>query len=84
MHGVLLYGINSSGKSSPMKAIGIAVIMAKLDFMYQQIHEIFYFDAVYTRISGVIILQKVYHHFAVEMLELKNIFNRATKKFLWF
>lgn len=34
MHGVLLFGINSSGKSSLMKAIGISVIMAQAGFLY--------------------------------------------------
>ena len=32
MHGVLLYGINSSGKSSLMKSVGISVILAQAGF----------------------------------------------------
>ena len=32
MHGILLFGINSSGKSSLMKAIGISVILAQAGF----------------------------------------------------
>ena len=83
MHGVLLYGINSSGKSSLMKAIGIAVILAQAGFYVPcKSMRFSIFDAVYTRISGADNIAKGLSSFAVEMLELKNIFNRATKKSL--
>jgi len=83
MHGVLLYGINSSGKSSLMKSIGIAVILAQAGFYVPAKSMRFsLFDAVYTRISGADNIAKGLSSFAVEMLELKNIFNRATKKSL--
>ena len=83
MHGVLLYGINSSGKSSLMKSIGIAVILAQAGFYVPAKSMRFsIFDAVYTRISGADNIAKGLSSFAVEMLELKNIFNRATKKSL--
>ncbi|AXH08943.1 DNA mismatch repair protein [Malaciobacter halophilus] len=83
MHGVLLYGINSSGKSSLMKSIGIAVILAQAGFYVPAKSMRFsVFDAVYTRISGADNIAKGLSSFAVEMLELKNIFNRATKKSL--
>jgi DNA mismatch repair protein MutS len=38
------------------------------------------FDSLFTRISGSDNISKGLSSFAVEMLELKNIFNRATKK----
>jgi len=83
MHGVLLYGINSSGKSSLMKAIGISVILAQAGFYVPAKSMRFsIFDAVYTRISGADNIAKGLSSFAVEMLELKNIFNRATKNSL--
>lgn len=83
MHGVLLYGINSSGKSSLMKSIGIAVILAQAGFYVPAKSMRFsIFDAVYTRISGADNIAKGLSSFAVEMLELKNIFNRASKKSL--
>ncbi len=83
MNGVLLYGINSSGKSSLMKSIGIAVILAQAGFYVPAKSMRFsIFDAVYTRISGADNIAKGLSSFAVEMLELKNIFNRATKKSL--
>ncbi|TLP40981.1 MutS-related protein [Arcobacter arenosus] len=83
MHGILLYGINSSGKSSLMKAIGISVILAQAGFYVPAKSMRFsIFDAVYTRISGADNIAKGLSSFAVEMLELKNIFNRATKNSL--
>ncbi|MCD4758011.1 MAG: DNA mismatch repair protein [Arcobacteraceae bacterium] len=79
MHGILLYGINSSGKSSLMKSIGIAVIMAQAGFYVPcKSMRFCLFDEVFTRISGSDNIAKGLSSFAVEMLELKNIFNRAT------
>ena len=83
MHGVLLYGINSSGKSSLMKSIGIAVILAQAGFFVPAKSMRFsLFDSVFTRISGADNISKGLSSFAVEMLELKNIFNRATSNSL--
>jgi DNA mismatch repair protein MutS len=83
MHGVLLYGINSSGKSSLMKSIGIAVILAQAGFYVPAKSMRFsIFDSVFTRISGADNIAKGLSSFAVEMLELKNIFNRASKQSL--
>jgi DNA mismatch repair protein MutS len=83
MHGVLLYGINSSGKSSLMKSVGIAVILAQAGFFVPCASMRFsLFDAIFTRISGNDNIAKGLSSFAVEMLELKNIFNRASKNSL--
>lgn len=83
MHGILLYGINSSGKSSLMKSIGIAVILAQAGFYVPAKSMRFsIFDSVFTRISGADNIAKGLSSFAVEMLELKNIFNRASKRSL--
>ena len=83
MHGVLLYGINSSGKSSLMKSIGIAVIMAQAGFYVPAKSMRFsLFNELFTRISGSDNIAKGLSSFAVEMLELKNIFNRATSNSL--
>ncbi|NVJ53181.1 MAG: DNA mismatch repair protein [Campylobacteraceae bacterium] len=83
MHGILLYGINSSGKSSLMKSIGIAVILAQAGFFVPAKSMRFsIFDSVFTRISGADNIAKGLSSFAVEMLELKNIFNRASKRSL--
>ena len=83
MNGILLYGINSSGKSSLMKSIGIAVVMAQAGFYVPASSMKFcLFDEVFTRISGSDNIAKGLSSFAVEMLELKNIFNRASTKSL--
>ena len=78
-NGILLYGINSSGKSSLMKSIGIAVVMAQAGLYVPAKSMRFYlFDEIFTRISGSDNIAKGLSSFAVEMLELKNIFNRAS------
>lgn len=79
LQGILLYGINSSGKSSLMKSLGIAVIMAQAGFFVPCAGMRFHlFDKLFTRIVSHDNLYKGLSTFTVEMLELKNIFNRAT------
>ena len=83
IHGVLLYGINSSGKSSLMKSVGLAVLLAQAGFYVPASSMKFsIFDAIFTRIVSKDNLSKGLSTFAVEMLELKNIFNRATSRSL--
>ena len=83
INGVLLYGINSSGKSSLMKSIGIAVLMAQSGFFVSAaVMKFSIFDSLFTRIVSKDNLAKGLSTFAVEMLELKNIFNRSTVKSL--
>jgi DNA mismatch repair protein MutS len=83
INGVLLYGINSSGKSSLMKSIGIATLMAQSGFFVSAaVMKFSLFDSIFTRIVSKDNLAKGLSTFAVEMLELKNIFNRATVRSL--
>lgn len=83
MHGILLFGINSAGKSSLMKAVGIAVVLAQAGFYVPCSSMRFsIFDSIFTRISGADNISKGLSSFAVEMMDLKNIFNRANKKSL--
>ncbi|MBD3824803.1 MAG: DNA mismatch repair protein, partial [Epsilonproteobacteria bacterium] len=83
IHGVLLYGINSSGKSSLMKSIGVAVLMAQCGFFVSaSVMKFSIFESIFTRIVSKDNLSKGLSTFAVEMLELKNIFNRAHAKSL--
>lgn len=77
-NGMLLYGINSSGKSSFMKAVGLNMIMAQAgmytaatDFIYQPYHHIF------TRIASTDNIYRGMSSFVVEMSELRMILNRA-------
>jgi len=83
INGVLLYGINSSGKSSLMKSIGIATLMAQSGFFVSAaVMKFTLFDSLFTRIVSRDNLAKGLSTFAVEMLELKNIFNRSTVRSL--
>jgi len=83
INGVLLYGINSSGKSSLMKSIGIATLMAQSGFFVScAVMKFSLFDSLFTRIVSKDNLSKGLSTFAIEMLELKNIFNRATVRSL--
>ena len=83
VNGILLYGINSSGKSSLMKSIGLSVILAQAGFFVPaQELRLGMYEQLFTRIVSHDNLYKGLSTFAVEMMELKNIFNRATKKSL--
>ncbi len=76
--GILLYGLNSSGKSSVMKAIGLSLIMAQSGLYVPAQKYIFKpFEHLFTRISGDDNLFKGLSSFTVEMMELKAIMNRA-------
>lgn len=83
IRGVLLYGINSSGKSSLMKSIGIAVTLAQSGFFVPaKAMKFSLFDGVYTRIQSRDNVAKSLSTFGVEMLELNTIFSRATTRSL--
>jgi DNA mismatch repair protein MutS len=83
VNGVLLYGINSSGKSSLMKSIGLSVILAQAGFFVPATElKLGMYDQLFTRIVSQDNLYKGLSTFSVEMMELKNIFNRATKRSL--
>ncbi|HHD82448.1 MAG TPA: DNA mismatch repair protein, partial [Campylobacterales bacterium] len=83
VNGVLLYGINSSGKSSLMKSIGLSVILAQAGFFVPAIQlKLNIYEQLFTRIVSQDNLYKGLSTFSVEMMELKNIFNRATPKSL--
>jgi DNA mismatch repair protein MutS len=83
VNGVLLYGINSSGKSSLMKSIGLSVILAQAGFFVPSTElKLGMYDQLFTRIVSQDNLYKGLSTFAVEMMELKNIFNRATERSL--
>jgi DNA mismatch repair protein MutS len=80
INGVLLYGINSSGKSSLMKSIGLSVILAQAGFFVPCTElKLGLYEQLFTRIVSQDNLYKGLSTFSVEMMELKNIFNRATK-----
>jgi len=81
--GVLLYGINSSGKSSLMKSIGLSVILAQAGFFVPAAELRFgLYEKLFTRIVSRDNLYKGLSTFSVEMMELKNIFNRSDARSL--
>ncbi|PHM17827.1 MAG: hypothetical protein CJD30_04445 [Sulfuricurvum sp. PD_MW2] len=83
IRGVLLYGINSSGKSSLMKSIGIASVLAQSGFYVPaKAMKFSLFDGLYTRIQSRDNVAKSLSTFGVEMLELNAIFSRATSRTL--
>lgn len=83
LKGILLYGLNSSGKSSMMKAIGMCIIMAQCG-MFVPASSFHYspYNAIFTRISGNDNIFKELSSFSVEMIELKAIWKRADAKTL--
>jgi len=81
--GILLFGTNAVGKTSLIRSIGIAIIMAQSglyvpasSFEYKPYHSIF------TRILGNDNLFKGLSTFAVEMSELRNILLMANENSL--
>jgi len=83
LKGMLIFGINSSGKSSLMKSAGLSIVMAQAG-LYVPATEYTYspYHALYTRITGNDNLFKGLSSFALEMVELKAILKRATPKTL--
>tara|TARA_B100000795_G_scaffold267547_2_gene252596 strand:+ start:635 stop:3634 length:3000 start_codon:yes stop_codon:yes gene_type:complete len=82
-NGILLYGTNAVGKSSLIKSIGMAVIMAQSG-MYVPCKEFKFkpYQVISTRILGNDNFFKGLSSFAVEMSELKTILNIANKNTL--
>lgn len=79
-NGILLYGINASGKSSFMKAVGLNIIMAQAGMFVAASSFIYYpYHSIFTRISGLDNIYKGMSSFTVEMTELRNILKRCNK-----
>ena len=79
-NGILLYGINASGKSSFMKAVGLNIIMAQSGMFVAAENMVYYpYKRIFTRISGMDNIYKGMSSFTVEMTELRNILQRCNK-----
>ena len=78
-NGILLYGTNAVGKTSFIKSIGIAIILAQAG-MYVPCEEFIYYpyEYLFTRILGNDNIFKGLSTFAVEMCELRTIMKNAT------
>jgi DNA mismatch repair protein MutS len=81
--GLLLYGMNASGKSSLMKALGMCVLLAQCGFPVPvESCRICPFSSVFTRILGNDNLWSGLSSFAVEMTEFREILHHADKNSL--
>ena len=81
--GVLLYGMNASGKSSLMKALGLAVLLAQAGFPVPATSlRLAPFTAIFTRILGNDNLWAGLSSFAVEMTEFREILQLADERSL--
>jgi DNA mismatch repair protein MutS len=78
LKGMLIYGLNSSGKSVLMKAVGLSVIMAQCAmYVPANSFELKPYSSIYTRITGNDNLFKGLSSFTLEMVELNAIIKRA-------
>jgi len=81
--GWLIYGVNASGKSSLMKATGIAVILAQAgSFVPAKSMSLRPYDAAFSRIWTHDNIWAGLSSFAVEVTELSDILRLATDKSL--
>ena len=81
--GMLLYGINSAGKSTFMKSIGIAIIMAQAGmFVPCSSLELIPYKTIFTRIPSGDDINKGQSTFTIEILELRNILKNVNQNSL--
>lgn len=81
--GIVLYGINSSGKSSAMRAIGLGVVMAQAGlFVPASEFRLMPFSNIMTRINGGDDLMRGTSSYTVEILECLQIAKRGDKNTL--
>ena len=81
--GWLLYGLNASGKSSLMRATGLAVLLAQGgSFVPARSMRLSPFTSLHTRIINTDNLWMGLSSFAVEMSEMRDIFREAQQKSL--
>jgi len=83
IYGNMIYGVNSCGKTSIMKAVGTSLIMAQCG-LYVPADKFEYniFDSLFTRISGNDNLFKGQSSFIIEMNELRSILKKSNEKTL--
>ena len=83
VNGILLYGINSSGKSTLMKAIGMNLILAQIGYYTASTKFEYYpYTNLFTRIDGNDNIFRGNSSFMVEMIELMSILKRNNNRTL--
>ena len=81
--GIMLYSLNSAGKSSLMKTVGLCLIMAQCGLFVPSIHfEYSIFNSLFTRITSQDNLFKGQSSFIVELVEMDIIFTYSNKNSL--
>ena len=81
--GVTLFGLNSAGKSTLQKSVGLNIILAQMGYPVACTKFKFSpYNSLFTRISGNDNLFKGLSSFTVEMLEIRNILKRTDNKSL--
>jgi DNA mismatch repair protein MutS len=81
VNGILLYGTNAVGKTSFIRAIGIAIVMAQAGlYVPCSSFEYMPYKYIFTRILGNDNIFKGLSTFAVEMSELRTILRLADEK----
>jgi DNA mismatch repair protein MutS len=81
INGILLYGTNAVGKTSFIRAIGIAIVMAQAGlYVPCSTFEFMPYKYIFTRILGNDNIFKGLSTFAVEMTELRTILRLADEK----
>lgn len=81
--GILLFGLNSAGKSTLQKAIGISVLLAQIGyFVPAQEYTYYPYKSMLTRISSNDNIFKGLSSFTYEVLELATIIKRSSKNTL--
>ena len=81
--GMILFGLNSSGKSSLMRAVGCNIVLAQIGF-YVSASEFEYspYSSIISKISSTDNLFKAQSTFISEMMELKNLLNTSDENTL--
>lgn len=77
--GKLIFGVNATGKSTILKAVGLNIIMAQAGMFVPGKIEYTPFKSIFTRITGEDNIFKNQSTFTVEMLELKSILEQSNK-----
>jgi DNA mismatch repair protein MutS len=80
--GLLLYGLNSSGKTCLTKSIGLAIIMAQCGMWVAGRIRFSPYKKILTRLTGNDDMLRGYSSFAVEMIEINTILINSDEKSL--
>lgn len=75
--GMLLYGVNTSGKSTLVKSIGICVVMAQIGCFVPGKMTFYPYSRIITRLTGNDDILCGKSSFMIEMLELRTILDKS-------